>query len=976
MTDSRLRSILPKLKLDWLRSFPNYLPIIAPVIVSFAIWWNPNFLTPGSYTNFGDILFPLNPSKYLDASYYTWISGSTANYWLAYRPIAFLVALPSYLDIPLWLLNRLYLLLPSAMIGWFTYYLYRSLFIEKYSRPAGVLASVFVMLTPVFLGNTQYDFALAGFLLVLGSLIRGLNTKTDWFKYVFLVVLGSLIMGGTPLISYLAIIICIPLLGFKFLIDRSLFNLRSLKFISCSFVVMLLVHMYWILPFVYFQMQQDVIASVYEGYPSGFTGFSLLSQYSANLWTGLSWIMRLTTSNPSSPTHPYYILPFITIIFFLIPIYAYSSLLIVKNRNLYPVTIMALIVTFFGMAPYYDSTFKIYEFLWSHMPGFSILYVPLLWLVFLAVFYGILIGATTQGLLFWIDTSRFLERYGSKIRRGSRIFVFIALFLVIGASGYPVLIGIGPTEGVWGNRIFSNHASSAKIPSAYYDLEAYLSSYTSKEDRVLNLPWPSGGYAAYTWWHDSNMPDVVAFLSPVPTIGTSLVPNKQENQILVAVNGNMGDAAAYQMTNIGIKYIVVHKDYYPIEGIDMMTDPSNYLKTFADCDAFIEVMDNEYFTLYQLNRDPLYPDVIASYRMDVSVLIFDGDDYVFIPNSESLSPSGSLTITAWVQPRVTDTNQSVAMKWAGNNSYQDNYGLALDPDNNLVFAINFDGKDYIGHGGGTYVYGPWHSIHHYTLEENNWYFATAVYESDSHRWTIYQNGVPVRSSIVNTSGNMSVSDTPFLIGARPVHKSGADMFFQGLLHNVQVYNEPLSDLQIIELFQKGISGDAINDQGLVGWWLMQGADESTIPDLSGQNNDGILMGTPEWRYVSVDTPVSGIRQVQDYKFEMISPTEYRVSVDSTSPFYLFLDERFHPLWVAYIDGNEVTRHTVSDLGTNKWYIDKTGHVDIDLRFRPQIFADVGTLISIGSFLVLLASFCVGYLRCNWSTLIAKLRTMW
>ncbi|MCL5099784.1 MAG: LamG domain-containing protein [Candidatus Marsarchaeota archaeon] len=62
-----------------------------------------------------------------------------------------------------------------------------------------------------------------------------------------------------------------------------------------------------------------------------------------------------------------------------------------------------------------------------------------------------------------------------------------------------------------------------------------------------------------------------------------------------------------------------------------------------------------------------------------------------------------------------------------------------------------------------------------------------------------------------------------------------DRYFNGSIANVQIYSTALSQAQVSQLYQEGISGTPISNAGLVGWWPLDG----NANDYSGNGNNGV-----------------------------------------------------------------------------------------------------------------------------------------
>jgi hypothetical protein len=80
-------------------------------------------------------------------------------------------------------------------------------------------------------------------------------------------------------------------------------------------------------------------------------------------------------------------------------------------------------------------------------------------------------------------------------------------------------------------------------------------------------------------------------------------------------------------------------------------------------------------------------------------------------------------------------------------------------------------------------------------------------------------------------------------------------------------------------------------------------------------------------------------------YEKISPCEYKVHIEnSTGPFILAFSESYHPLWRAYIDGEEIEPIPLYSI-VNGFYINKTGDFNIKIYFKGQDYAENGLKIS-------------------------------
>jgi hypothetical protein len=81
-------------------------------------------------------------------------------------------------------------------------------------------------------------------------------------------------------------------------------------------------------------------------------------------------------------------------------------------------------------------------------------------------------------------------------------------------------------------------------------------------------------------------------------------------------------------------------------------------------------------------------------------------------------------------------------------------------------------------------------------------------------------------------------------------------------------------------------------------------------------------------------------------YEMINSCKYEAHIEnSDEPFLLIFSESYHPMWKAYIDGEEISPIPTYSL-VNGFYITKTGNFNVTIYFTGQNYADIGLQISL------------------------------
>ncbi|HDM35727.1 MAG TPA: LamG domain-containing protein [Candidatus Syntrophoarchaeum butanivorans] len=158
-------------------------------------------------------------------------------------------------------------------------------------------------------------------------------------------------------------------------------------------------------------------------------------------------------------------------------------------------------------------------------------------------------------------------------------------------------------------------------------------------------------------------------------------------------------------------------------------------------------------------------------------LHFDGsNDYVSIPDNDSLEPQDAITLAAWVK---WERDPSTGHRWANIISkYGDNQYLLQHNVNNQYFevAVRTDrGRSY-----------TWSSTE---PQQGVWYHVAGVY--DGSEVIIYVNGT--RESSRGLTGNITTSSSPVNLGRRAWT---GDRYFNGVIYDARIYCRALTPSEI------------------------------------------------------------------------------------------------------------------------------------------------------------------------------------
>jgi hypothetical protein len=204
---------------------------------------------------------------------------------------------------------------------------------------------------------------------------------------------------------------------------------------------------------------------------------------------------------------------------------------------------------------------------------------------------------------------------------------------------------------------------------------------------------------------------------------------------------------------------------------------------------------------------------------------FDGvTNIITVAHNDILNPK-YLTISAWIifDEKPTWCPPRVVSKF--NYAKKQGYVFSSNDPNNI--ALDFFGID------GNYYDSTANSI----LEKNNWIFVAATY--DGNVMKIYQNGQ--LESSTNVGIDIRPDDEELSIG------NGHDGYkycpWQGIIDDVRIYNRPLTETEIKELYNLYDGSDVVTPKkGLVGYWKFDEGSGTTAYDSSGYGNDGTIQG--------------------------------------------------------------------------------------------------------------------------------------
>ncbi|UCC58008.1 MAG: discoidin domain-containing protein [Candidatus Bathyarchaeum sp.] len=135
------------------------------------------------------------------------------------------------------------------------------------------------------------------------------------------------------------------------------------------------------------------------------------------------------------------------------------------------------------------------------------------------------------------------------------------------------------------------------------------------------------------------------------------------------------------------------------------------------------------------------------------------------------------------------------------------------------------------------------------------------------------------------------------------------------------------------------------------FYLQSGEQTVTVSATGIVNIDGMSMTLNDKGGFGFLDDLFEAESGPNISYEMINAGKYEAHVeDSNEPFLLIFSESYHPMWKAYIDGEEISPIPVYSI-VNGFYIDKTGDFNVTISFTGQTYADIGLKISMSTLII-------------------------
>lgn len=199
-------------------------------------------------------------------------------------------------------------------------------------------------------------------------------------------------------------------------------------------------------------------------------------------------------------------------------------------------------------------------------------------------------------------------------------------------------------------------------------------------------------------------------------------------------------------------------------------------------------------------------------------LRFDGtDDYVQYTDvgTNAIETPSSWSITAWVKPQLSGTDQTIVSKVSDPATNRENMAMIITSDEFQCRFTNTSGSNQTI------------TSSNVNFTTNVWYHVACVYDDLNDKFSIYVNGAEnAVNDDLTTQPYTTISTGPFTIGGSG-SLTRADL--NGSVDHVKVYNYPLSGKMAIRDYNAGQTIGGF-DNGPMGYWAFE---ESAQADTVG-----------------------------------------------------------------------------------------------------------------------------------------------
>tara|TARA_B100000749_G_scaffold226326_1_gene181870 strand:- start:111 stop:884 length:774 start_codon:yes stop_codon:yes gene_type:complete len=159
------------------------------------------------------------------------------------------------------------------------------------------------------------------------------------------------------------------------------------------------------------------------------------------------------------------------------------------------------------------------------------------------------------------------------------------------------------------------------------------------------------------------------------------------------------------------------------------------------------------------------------------------DSGVTVPDSDSLDTPDEITVEAWIYPlNVNVDYPEIVLK-----GYGTAFEMCVLKDLAIDWEFHIGGWKTVNSGAGT-------------ISLKKWLHAAGTYDGKATK--VYVNGAKMGNA--GHSGDFGVNGAPVLIGYRLRDMKIPDMFFEGIIDDVAIYNRALTEKEIRTDMEEGV----------------------------------------------------------------------------------------------------------------------------------------------------------------------------
>ena len=307
--------------------------------------------------------------------------------------------------------------------------------------------------------------------------------------------------------------------------------------------------------------------------------------------------------------------------------------------------------------------------------------------------------------------------------------------------------------------------------------------------------------------------------------------------------------------------------------------------------------------------------------------------HILCGNDEAFNTGDELTLEMWVRAYTFGENRKVMGKIDSDGSGFNN-GYVMGFQNLNVYTEIWNPTTQV------ITYGSAGPIQ---IDSAFVHMAT-TYSANSGMMRDYINGVKVGEMQIFPIAPIVANDAEFMIGAAPWDPFAFQ--FYGALDEVRVWNVERTQDQLQKYMFQELRGD---EEGLVAYYNFNTAYDNVVPDMSLNNNTGILQNAsdPSWSWAPSHAPVGDL-QMYDL-FDRVAAwsgklgEEYNYAM-SSSGFSVIADikrKEFEKYVLFAHDGESGTSTQNEPDGSHQgfqrthreWYVNQAGNPELSMFFN-------------------------------------------